>query len=164
MLKFAVAQSALYALKKALGTEHFKYADGFSPAEYNSFIANEFWHRGDRPEMSMVYQQILFKGQEFSGAEHFDAPAEWQAAVIATFVSPVNWMSACSWFATHVQPAMSIAGLDTDTIVGATEERADVLFAFVLLIHAEPKCKILRTAFDKAIAFNLDAQKVKSNA
>ena len=161
MLSLQIAVGALTAMKEASDGNVARYAVGSDPSQYKLFTGGHFWARADRPGMTKIYQQVLFSSMELSGAEHFDAPAEWQASVIAAFVHPANYMSACSWFVASVEPALDVAKLGSAQPVVAVPTNPRTLFALVCAIRSVPECQAFRDSFEKHVNVQILKREVK---
>ncbi len=113
--------------------------------------------------MTKIYQQVLFASMELTGAEQFDAPAEWQASVIAAFVHPANFMSACSWFVSGVQPTLQVANLSSVQDVVAVPTTPRTLFALICAIRSIPECHAFRASFEKHVNIQLQKKEVRKS-
>jgi len=121
-------QTALSALRVAENTD---YID--MPKEQLDFLmGNRPWLAADRNRAKVAVEAIAYGACDLVGFARFDLPAEFVAAVIQKFVSPVNWQVACG----------CMAGIeDTTSIIQDRNNRLhpSKLFAMVLRIDAGHK-------------------------
>lgn len=96
--------------------------------DYEFVTSNRIWISTDRSRARRCVEALVYGTLDYVGYPRFPAPAEFVAAAIATFVHPVNLMTAClimegAEFSEHI-----IAGVSTPL-------EAPALFAHVLQVR-----------------------------
>ncbi|AJK28289.1 putative external scaffolding protein [Eel River basin pequenovirus] len=92
--------SALAALqlidKGCIGSDF--SANGILEAEWKQLKQETVWDLKQRPAIERVLNTLIFSSMDSAGIGRLQPPAEYIAAVLSTFVNPVNLMACCQWF------------------------------------------------------------------
>ena len=109
---------------------------GVTPAAFEKCTGPAIWTNDDRSSVENTLNSIQFSALDKAGLPRFQVPAEYVAAVIASFVHPINRMKACYWLSDTGNtgaPAEAIA-TQTDQRARAELVSAQQLFALVQIL------------------------------
>lgn len=120
---------------------------GVSAHEFQILTQDEHWVRPNKTPVQNSLQALRDGFADTVGYMPFQVPAEYIAALICTFVRPVNWHVAASWFAAISVPASELAAGDS----GSSESlSARQLFALIMLAAGE--CEQFKATHDSKVA------------
>lgn len=120
-------------------------AIGISLEEYQLTTSDSPWLVADRQVVVRVLENLIHGTCDCAGIPRFEVPAEFVAAVLSIFVSPVNTMAACRWMeGSRVAQDMSADEGTIEPLVAAE------LFALVLRVRADDETNF-RSSFEKAV-------------
>lgn len=109
---------------------------GISPVDFSLTYDDIPWTRDSRRRVMSVIDSLLFGTLDVLGLPRIAVPAEYAGAVLATFVAPVNRLTACIWLAEQRmigRRAIDLAATASDT--GEVDPTsASQLFALVVLL------------------------------
>src|SRR5205807_2557862 len=97
--------------------------------DFDFLTSNKVWIATDRSRARRCVEACVYGTLDFVGYPRFPAPVEFIAAVIASYVHPVNFQTAC----------LIMEGADfTENIINGVERpvKAAELFAFTLRVRA----------------------------
>lgn len=106
---------------------------GVSKADFARLTGNTPWLAADRSGVRNTLDAVMFASMDYIGTVRFEVPAEYVAAAIATFVSPVNQFTACRW----MESGRTAQDLSANPSSGAAPMSAPQLYALVNLISAD---------------------------
>tara|TARA_Y100001956_G_scaffold82336_1_gene102820 strand:- start:1336 stop:1776 length:441 start_codon:yes stop_codon:yes gene_type:complete len=69
---------------------------GLEESDFEFLTQEKMWTSVDRARARRVVEAATFGAVDFMGFPRIQVPAEWLAATIATYVHPVNMMTACT--------------------------------------------------------------------
>lgn len=75
---------------------------GCTEADYKLIVGKRPWVGADRLRVIRVLEGLIHGMVDIMGLPKFQLPAEYIAAVVAIFVSPVNYFAACSWLGSYI--------------------------------------------------------------
>jgi len=107
-------------------------AYGVSVPDYKMVTGDRPFVGADRMRVSRTLQSLTYGALDAMGIPRFEVPAEYAAAIIATFVHPVNLLVACV-FCDRLQPSDGVLG-DGDGELTSPQE----LFALVVQFLEDP--------------------------
>ena len=145
-IKFEIARGALHLLGEMSFTEIWK-TQGITQEEYDVCRGAAPWLAEQRQSMRRVLDAFAVGTMDLTGTPRFELPAEYLAAVVATYVHPNNMMAACRVFET-TRSAQELAGATVDA--GMVDPAQ--LFALVCAIHDSEACEAIRHSFEKKAA------------
>ena len=130
--------SAFDAFRRAAGQvalSKSSYLDGWREAgltetEWQTFTQNELWTIDQRHKFPSICSEVLNLSLSVAGLPAQPLPAQFVAAIIATMVSPANWIVAAN------RAPQSYDALDASGIQGSHEVRnvsAEQMVSLVLL-------------------------------
>jgi hypothetical protein len=95
------------------------------------------WLATDRARVRKTIDSFIYGVIDVLGLPRMDLPAEYCAAVIATFIDPANYFPACSWITGTVTSEELIAGKKGKPVEGFERVSPSELFALVLELHGD---------------------------
>lgn len=96
-LHLASALACMQLIDRGCVGTDFK-ANGILEAEWKALKQELVWESQQRPTIERVVNTLLFSSMDSANIPRLSPPAEYIAAIISTFVNPVNWMIACQWY------------------------------------------------------------------
>ena len=132
-----VSQASYGSLFQSLGVteEDYKLTTGSAP-----------WTGMDRQRVRQTIDAFAAGIMDLVGVARFEMPAEYMAAVVATFVHPTNAMVACRWLE-HYRPSEFLQGASSSPV---TVDPAEV-FCLVCQLFDDEKGGKVRAAFAKRV-------------
>lgn len=107
---------------------------GISQSDFELVSDRKVWLRAHIPVVMRTFNALLYGTLEVQGIPKIIVPAEYVAAVVASFVAPENRMLACVWLAQEHKTGASAIELSarahSTAQMGTTS--GDQLFALVL--------------------------------
>ncbi len=70
---------------------------GVSEADWKLVSQDKLWSQSDRIRTNRIIDALIYGSTEMAGMPKVDISAEMCAAILATVVSPMNWMIVASW-------------------------------------------------------------------
>lgn len=124
---------------------------GISQSDYDLLTGDIPWISSDRARVMRSLDSLIHGSVDLVGLPRFLVPAEYVAAVLATFVKPANCMLACAWregSPTAEKLAASDAGL-----LGSEPVRSSRLFSIIVELFAMNGSDVTaaKAAFDKRV-------------
>ena len=107
-LKYATAKGSM-ALVRSMDYEEIFRGLGITPEEFKLLVGKSIWLGSDRASVRKSLDACLAGAMDLTGVPRIEMPAEFIAAVICSFVAPVNVMKACAWMENQ-RPAEAISG------------------------------------------------------
>ena len=107
-------------------------AYGVSQADIDLLMKKGPWLAADRNTIRSVIDTLVYGSMDAVNTPRFDPPAEYFAAIIFSFVAPVNAMVACSW----VQGTPRAEELSGGALKNAPPVTARQMFALVVRLGA----------------------------
>lgn len=109
---------------------------GIAPNDFSLTYDAIPWTRDNRRRVMSVLDALMFGTLDVMGLPRISVPAEFAAAIISTFVAPMNRMVACIWMAEagiggSRAMDMAAAGINAGEVDPAS---AHQLFALVVLL------------------------------
>jgi len=148
-MNYEVAASSMRLLAN-IGRKGFLDGLGVARADFDRFVGDEPWLSTDRNRMTSVLNTMMNASVDAMGLPRFDLPAEYAAAAIALFISPVNVHGACVFAAREAKPAEEMGRQAKSESV--TPER---LFALVIQLFSNQRTSA-RALFEKNTQVCLD--------
>lgn len=133
-----------------IGREGFLDGIGVSRGDFDRLIGDAPWMAVERSRMTGCLQTVINASVDALGLPRFNLPAEFVAAGIVVFVSPVNVHSACV-FASGTGTAA-----DLGRGSGICPSTPDQLFALVVQLYASPERSAARAQFSKHTGIAID--------
>lgn len=131
---------------------------GISRADYLRLVGDAPWIGTDRNRMVSMLSSLGQGTIDALGLPRIKVSAEYTAAVITTFVSPVNIHTACVYMASA--PEVEAMGRN----VSAPNVTPDQLFALVQQLYGSEDRSSVRQLFEKRVGIDInDAKMVLSN-
>jgi len=150
-----VVVSSMSLISRLGGTGQLE-ASGVSKADFNKLVGDEPWLGSDRNRMTSVLHTLLMGSIDALGLPRFPLPAEFMAAGICVFVSPVNVHAACR-FVAETRDAESLASQTGTQQIGLPEAvKPEKIFALVCMMYDDPRRAICRSQFEKQTGLQLD--------
>jgi len=148
-MNYEVAASSMRLLAN-IGRKGFLDGLGVARADFDRFIGDEPWLSTDRNRMTSVLNTMINASVDAMGLPRFDLPAEYIAAGIALFVSPVNVHGCCVFAARGAKPAEEMGRMaQTESVT------PDRLFALVMQLFSNQRTSA-RALFEKNTQIALD--------
>jgi len=97
-VRLEVAFGAMSMLAAGTASSNFSHM-GMSDDDYDLFTGSGVWQRQDQGSIESISSNIITGVMDMVGIQRIEVSAEYIAAVIAMFVHPVNYFTACSWLA-----------------------------------------------------------------
>lgn len=152
-----------YEAAKAVITQIANYLEadfdalGVSPDDFKITHQPVLWRAEQRIRVIRTLEALMFGSAGMLGLARLKLPAEFIAAIVATFVAPCNRKLACYYL-----EDVSTGGRAEDMAAGITTENvtAAQLFALVILLSQEEAATKARQDFAVRIGFAV-AQSVK---
>lgn len=146
-LSLAVARGAMINLCKS--TSHNVIEEiGLLYGDFEKVRGNEPWMSQDRNAVTKTLDALCYSTLYCLGLPKIELPAEYIAAVIATFCKPVNYMVACRWIEGH-QAASDLARSETAGQV----IHAQQLFALVCMMESNGEMNEAKAAFESKLDY-----------
>lgn len=95
-MRLSVALGCMQAVKKG-GANADLAALGMTAAEIELLTSDNVWMGTDRQTVMRCLESTIFGTADVLGLPRIEISAEFLAAHIYMYVSPVNYMAACSW-------------------------------------------------------------------
>lgn len=109
-----------------------------TPEEISLMEQDVPWSIDDRRIVRTALEKVVQDSVAYMGLPPFELPAEYVAATITVFVSPVNYMAACSWTAGGHVFASDLQVNSEPAMHGWEHASAHQLFAMVLELAGDP--------------------------
>lgn len=114
------------------------------------------WTTSDRNRVRKTLDSFIYGVIEDLGLPRFELPAEYIAAVISTFVAPVNYFPACSWITARMSNEELSTGIKGTTPQGFERVTPEQLFAIVVqLVNEADKTAAAYAAKTQAVITRL---------
>lgn len=122
-------------------------------SQYNLVHGSKPWARDHRRSVVQTLDALIYGAADVMGLQKITLPAEYVAAVIATFVAPVNLHVACHWVAEHKASGAAAADLAQ---LNQKSQRVDPvsamqLIGLVTLLNAEDAATIAHQMFTERL-------------
>lgn len=137
-----------------MGREGFLDGIGVSRGDFDRLVGNDPWMASDRNRMTTCFHTVINASVDAMGLPRFNLSAEFVAAGIAVFVSPVNCHAACV-FASNGGPAEEMGRMAS--ISPSTPEQ---LFALLVQLYGDQDRTSCRALFEKNTTLALDKAKL----
>lgn len=147
-----VALAAMNYLSRQ-GREGYLDGIGVNQVLFDRFVGEDPWSSLERSQMCQVGMALTQGAAHQLGLPPFDMPAEWVAAVIATFVHPSNVYAACHYLASSGMVGVEEMGRPMSKPEAVLPQR---LFALVLQLVASPQRSSARAMFEKKTGIALE--------
>jgi len=123
---------------------------GISPEDYKLANGNTSWQREQRRRVVTTLDALIFGTVDVLGLGRFQIPTEYVAAIVSTFVSPVNRMVCCTWLAEQGTTGaraqdLAVAGQVASTVDKSTPSQ---LFALVCQLSETDESAQVRKQFE----------------
>lgn len=128
-------------------------AFGVAKPDFDLVTRREPWLGTDRERVVRVLNSLLFGSLDLLGLPRIQAPAEYIAAVLVTFVAPVNYQLACRFFE-QSRPVDDLAlnpGSQAMETVTASQ-----LFAMVIDLYDPAALSQTAAAFEKRVGLAIE--------
>ena len=119
-LSFETARGAMH-LVRSMKVEQIVQAIGITEADIELTTGDEVWTIQDRQQVRRTLDAFAAGVMDLTGVPRFEMPAEFIAAVIATFVSPTNIMVACRWMEGQRPAEILVGATSTAHVVDPAE-------------------------------------------
>ena len=156
-LDIRTAKNAMSVIADGAASGAFE-ALGITEDEFQTATGDFPWISSDRHRVTAVLDALTHGTIDVLGLPRIEVPAEYRAAVIAMFVSPLNQQVACRWLEAGFDANMLAAGGKSEPV------SAKQLFACVCMIS--PDSAPLRARWDKRVnrALRLVTEETAENA
>jgi len=126
---------------------------GILPQDYDLAHGDAPWIRDQRLRVVKTLEALMFGTLDVMGVSRFALPAEYVAAIIATFVSPCNRMVACQWIAENGSTIARAQDLAAQGIQASQVDKCQPskLFALVCLLTENDASTEARASFESRI-------------
>lgn len=144
------------SMETALGTMHaiaaYTSADfdalGIQPQDFSLTYDAIPWTRDNRRRVMATLDSLMFGTLDVMGLPRIAVPAEYVAAIVSTFVAPMNRMVACIWLAEQRSTGtramdLAAAGVDGDVDPASASE----IFALVVALSQTDASTQVRQAY-----------------
>ena len=123
---------------------------GITDTDYSLVIGHTPWVAAQRARVRQTLDTLAAGVMDITGVPRFEMPAEFYAALIISFVSPINMQMACRWLEGH-RSRDSIAGLSADS----NPPKPEVVFCFVCDLYTTEGAKQIRAQFEKNVGLSI---------
>jgi len=106
---------------------------GVSQAHVDVLRQPGLWTSDQRVAVRQTLDAVIYACTDMAGLPRVDIPAEYVAAVVATLVSPVNFLVLASWVADH-KPARDLAQAEEN--VQIQRVHAGKMASLIIMAHA----------------------------
>lgn len=154
-LNYVIAKRAMSMIAQQ-GTLGHLDVIGLSSEDFDRVTGNRPWQGSERNQITVALNTLLSGVLDAAGRPRFSLPAEWVAAAIAVFVSPINIQLACDY--------VERPGTASDLGRGVEEfDRctARQLFALIVQFHGSKEHTEARRQFEKQTKLKLDAMEME---
>jgi len=129
---------------------------GITGEEWELINGSRPWIGVDRSHVTRILDSLLFGMIDTIGLPRFELPAEYVATLVALFVHPVNYFSACSWLGSF-QRGDDLANYTgkLEPIEGFEKCKAQTIFALVCQIRSTGSLKPMAQKFQQKTEFKL---------
>lgn len=148
-LSMAAARGAMSLLERGSLNGDLQ-AFGIGESQIKLVCQDGPWLAADRHVVQATLEAMVWGTMDAVGLQRFNPPAEYIAAVLATFVKPQNMWLACRW----MELPSRAEELATGSVREAEPVRAAQLFSLIVLI--EGGSPVAKAAFEKKVGFALD--------
>lgn len=148
-MQYAIARRAMSFLASQGKQGHLDNI-GVSIDDFNKVIADVPWLGVDRSRVFSTLSSLITSTIDILGLPRFPLPAEYVAAGIALFVSPINVNAACCWMERSA-PASEL-GRGIDDVNPCTPQQ---LFALVVQLVGDPEHSVARHLFYRNTSISL---------
>lgn len=124
---------------------------GISVDDFNKVISDTPWLGSERNRVTTALNTLLSGVLDAAGVARFNLPAEWVAAAIAVFVSPINIQLACRYVERPATVADLGRGVDEPDRCTAQQ-----LFALIVSFHGSNEWSDARQQFEKNTKLKLE--------
>ena len=145
MLSLETARGAMRLVTEASYGSLFQSL-GVTREDYGLVTGPAPWTGVDRQRVRQTIDAFSAGVMDLVGVARFEMPAEYLAAVVATFVHPVNIMVACRWLENQ-RPADYLQGASSTPV---TVDPAEV-FCLVCDLLDDDRASKVRSAFEKRV-------------
>lgn len=123
---------------------------GCTESDWKLLTGSKVWIGVDRPRVKRLLDSLIYGVVDTLGLPRFELPAEYAAACIAMFVSPINYFPACSWVGTYAR-SEDLADYhgNLDAVQGLETVSSAKLFALVMEISGGGMCTPFAEALKK---------------
>lgn len=131
---------------------------GITPEQFHMTYAPVMWQNTQRRAVTGCLDALLFGTTDKLGLPRISLPAEFIAAVIATFVAPCNRQVACHWMAEQRATGARAIDLSSRGIeaTAADPVAASQLFALVCQLSETDRASQVRQTFAKRIGAKIE--------
>jgi len=135
---------------------------GCSEEEWNLVTGKAMWQGVDRTIVGRTLQQLMYGLVDMMGVPRLELPVEFVVAVVYTFVSPVNYFTACAWLGSYKR-GVDIQKATLDEVVEGIETLpASAIFSNLLVVAGRGDLKSLGMSFAKKVEAQLGCTSVES--
>ena len=110
---------------------------GVTEEDFTLMTGDTVWTADIRPPIRRALEVCIYGVVDMIGLPRFELPAEYIAAIISTFVAPVNYFPACTWLAGGLSNEDIIQGRDAEAVMGFEKVTPQLLFALVVELENE---------------------------
>jgi len=154
MLQYNVAVAGMKMISN-LGYLGHLDALGISRADYMRFVGDAPWLGTDRNRMTSILHSLTLGSIDALGLPRFKTlPAEFLAAAIAVFVSPVNIHVACVYAPTSGEAEILGRAGSPNSVT------SEQLFALVQQLYASEERSPARALFEKKVGLAIEEAKM----
>ena len=145
MLSLETARGAMRLVSEASYGSLFQSL-GVTREDYSLCTGSAPWTGLDRQRVRQTLDAFSAGIMDLVGVARFEMPAEYLAAVVATFVHPTNMMVACRWLENQ-RPADYLQGASSTPI---TVDPAEI-FCLVCDLMDDERASKVRSSFEKRV-------------
>jgi len=149
-LNYVVAKRAMSMIASQGRVGHLDMI-GISQDDFNKVISDIPWIPADRNRVISTLNTLMSGILDTCGMPRFPLPAEYVAAAIAVFVSPVNIHLACSYIEKPSTANQLGTGVDEPERCTAQQ-----LFSLIVQFHGSEDHVLARVQFEKNTRLKLD--------
>lgn len=150
---YGAVKGALHLIANSLGAGTTSIHElGLTPKVYEEVTSEIPWIAAQRTRMRAALDALCHATTDLAGLPRIEIPAEYVAAVIAVFVSPVNTPLACSFMGERFVTSADAASVGEPPPQGMEHMTAAQLLALVCQIHGDDDGCAVRAQFEKALS------------
>jgi len=156
-LNYAVAHGVMKSIAQYTSADFDSL--GITPEDYKLAHGDTMWTRENRRRVVATLDALIYGTIDVLGMGRFAVPTEYVAAILATFVAPLNRQVACIWMAEQGTTGSKASDLAAAGQVASTVDKStpSQLFALVILLSQDDASTEVRQKFEAKMTQRLKA-------
>lgn len=152
-----------FAIAQALYNDVDKYtvsdfdALGVTDRDFEITTGQTPWNRAQIPTVMRTIQALCYGTCEVLGTTKIELPTEYVAMIIATFVNPANYRTACAWMEQEQRQHFAASDLaDTDSVHELKPTSARKCFALICMLKEQGSNTAARERWEAAMGLAIE--------